>query len=167
MISLLIVIAIVLPVVYLAYNKKLINRLSIVLAFLVTSLIGAGLDHTLGLYLKSWYYDHITYLSSVYYSIIPLAWGVFGIWVLSLYRLLYSRAGQVVALALTTLIISGISEVLGHYRSIWTYSVPLWVIVIGWPYLIISIVIVTNVLQAKIGHKPTVWEVSQTTKEVT
>lgn len=133
-------------VVVVLFRKKL-SKKHLLVAAPVTLVTGVVLDHTLGYYLGMWHYNHHPYLTVSYWSIIPISWGIFGIFTHAVIhvvaRIVKQHRRWLLPLA-STAAIALVSEVMGAVRSIWTYDAPYWLIVIGWLALIIWIPGVTR-----------------------
>lgn len=137
MISLLVVIIIVCVTYGVASRYKRISPYSLLVGFFVSLSIGVILDNTLGVY-GLWHYVQVPFHSFTYWWLIPLAWGVFGVWVICSFSI------PIVGIILCTILVGGVSEIMGYVRHIWAYNAPLWLIVIGWFLLIAYIKLLTD-----------------------
>jgi len=154
LISLLLVIGITLVEGMVYLKLKLGSYKLLVYSFFIAVLTGVSLDLVLGNTVGWWNYNHHPILTVSYWSIIPIAWGVFGCWVHVTWKitklLLPIRYEYgIVPFMFVVTSIAIVSEILGFTRNIWTYyNAPAWLIVIGWVILILHLVVTTEVLDA-------------------
>lgn len=150
---------------YIATVKRQAAIITLLLIGAGTMALGITLDQTLGTVLGLWNYPHVGYNTAWYWAIMPLAWYCFGVITYAIWSLLTVR-NIAMRLILVTAFVGISLEFLGHIRGSWLYTTPQWIVVIGWIPLVATITLVLPTIYRYLGYKPTVWEVSQTTKEV-